>query len=467
MDSSSPFFPLFSLHHHHFFLSLSLSLITTSQQTNYQYLLFQSSNPSFTSSHWDSTLLSVQTTTQINKMVDVDRRMSGLNPAHLAGLRRLSARAAASSPSTPLPARNSLISFTSLADKVLTHLKTSNVQVQTGLSEKEFARAEAEFGFAFPPDLKAVLSAGLPVGPGFPDWRSTGSSRQQLRATLDLPIASISFHIARNALWSKSWGVRPTEPEKAMKIARNALKRAPLLVPVFNHCYIPCNPSLAGNPVFYVDENQIFCCGFDLSDFFDREKSTLFAKNDPKHIMRKRFTSEKSGTMMSNISRRSLDAVAGGRTPRWVEFWSDAAVDRRKRNSNSSSSSSSASPERLFEIPRSGTPKWVDSYVQQLGSVLKDGGWAESDVSDIVDVSSSGFFDGEMVLLDNQAVLDALLVKANRLSESLQKAGWSSEEVSDAFGFDFRQVKERKPVRKISPELVEKIGRLVESVSKS
>ncbi|KAI3726288.1 hypothetical protein L1987_66085 [Smallanthus sonchifolius] len=401
-------------------------------------------------------------------MVDVDRRITGLNPAHLAGLRRLSARAAASSPATPLPARNSLISFTSLADKVLTHLKNSGVQVQQGLSEKEFARAEAEFGFAFPPDLKAVLSAGLPVGPGFPDWRSTGSARQQLRATLDLPIASISFHIARNSLWSKSWGVRPTEPEKAMKIARNALKRAPLLVPVFNHCYIPCNPSLAGNPIFYVDENQIFCCGFDLSDFFDRERTTSFAKFDPQNVMKQRSVSQKSDGMLLGISRRSLDAVSGGRTPRWVEFWSDAAVDRRKRYSNSnSSSSSSSSPDRYFEIPRSGIPKWVDSYVQQIGSVLKEGGWAESDVSDIVDVSSSGFFDGEMVLLDNQAVLDALLVKANRLSESLQKAGWSSEDVSDAFGFDFRQVKERKPVKKISPELVEKIGRLVESVSKS
>ncbi|XP_076883175.1 uncharacterized protein LOC143531852 [Bidens hawaiensis] len=328
-------------------------------------------------------------------MVDVDRRMSGLNPAHLAGLRRLSARAAASSPSTPLPARNSLISFTSLADKVLTHLKNSNVRVHQGLSETEFARAEAEFGFAFPPDLKAVLSSGLPVGPGFPDWRSTGSSRQQLRAALDLPIASVSLHIARNALWSKSWGVRPTDPEKAIKIARNALKRAPLLVPVFNHCYIPCNPSLAGNPIFYVDENQIFCCGFDLSDFFDRERTTLFVKSD---VTKQRCTGEKHVGALSGVNRRSLDAVAGGRTPRWVEFWSDAAVDRRKRNSYSSSSYSlssySSSPDRLFEIPRTGVPKWVDSYVKQIGSVLKDGGWAESDVADIVGVSSAGIFDG-------------------------------------------------------------------------
>ncbi|KAK3013493.1 hypothetical protein RJ639_010312 [Escallonia herrerae] len=394
-------------------------------------------------------------------MVDVDRRMTGLNPAHVAGLRRLSARAAASAPSTPLPARNSLVSFSSLADKVITHLRSSGVQVQPGLSDTEFARAEAEFGFPFPPDLKAVLSAGLPIGPGFPDWRSAGSARLQLRASLDLPIAAITFHVARNTLWSKSWGPRPSDPEKAMKIARNALKRAPLLIPIFNHCYIPCNPSLAGNPIFYVDESRIFCCGFDLSDFFDRE-SSLFQGSEPRTLSKQRSVNEKTGV----FSRRSFDTVAGGKTPRWIEFWSDAAVDRRRRNSNSSSSSSS-SPDRYFEMTRSGIPKWVDEYIGKIGSVLREGGWAESDVSEIVNVSSSGFFEGEMVMLDNQAVLDALLLKTDRFSESLQKAGWSSEEVSDVFGFDFRPEKERKPAKKLSPELVERIGKLAESVSRS
>ncbi|XAR73987.1 hypothetical protein NMG60_11008132 [Bertholletia excelsa] len=401
-------------------------------------------------------------------MVDVDRRMTGLNPAHVAGLRRLSARAAAAAPppSAPLPVRNGLLSFTTLADKVLTHLKNSGIKVQPGLSDAEFARAEAEFGFAFPPDLKAVLAAGLPVGPGFPDWRSTGSARLHLRASIDLPIAAISFHIARNALWSKSWGPRPVDPEKALKIARNAIKRAPLLIPIFNHCYIPCNPCLAGNPIFFVDENRIFCCGYDLSDFFDRE-SSLFQGSDTHVLSKQRSVSEKSTVSSSYFSRRSLDAISGGaRTPRWVEFWTDAAIDRRRRNSNSSTSSSS-SPDRFFDMPRSEMPKWVKQYIEQIGSVLREGGWGESDVAEIVQVSASGFFDGEMILLDNQAVLDALLLKVDRFSDSLRKAGWSSEEVSDALGFDFRPEKGRKPAKKLSPEVVERIGKLAESVSRS
>ncbi|KAB5547807.1 hypothetical protein DKX38_011213 [Salix brachista] len=399
-------------------------------------------------------------------MVDVDRRMTGLNPAHIAGLRRLSARAAAPSTTTSLPPRNSLLSFSSLADKVITHLRNSGIQVQPGLTESEFARSEAEFGFAFPPDLRAVLSAGLPVGPGFPDWRSAGA-RLHLRASLDLPIAAICFQIARNTLWSKSWGPRPSDPEKALRVARNSLKRAPLLIPIFKHCYIPCQPSLAGNPIFFIDESRIFCCGLDLSDFFDRESLFRSSESQPIIIKKQKSVGEKSTGLSHNLSRKSLDTglVNGSRTPRWVEFWSDAAVDRKRRNSASSSSGSS-SPERFFEMRISEIPKWVGDYIEKIGSVLREGGWKESDIEEMVEVSASGFFEGEMVILDNQAVLDALLLKVDRFSDSLRKAGWSSEEVSDALGFDFRPEKERKPVKKLSPELVEKIGKLAESVSR-
>lgn len=114
-----------------------------------------------------------------------------------------------------------------------------------------------------------------------------------------------------------------------------------------------------------------------------------------------------------------------------------------------------------------GVPKWVDEYIGKIGSVLREGGWGESDIDEMIHVSASGLFDGEMVLLDNQAVLDSLLLKADRYSDLLQKAGWSSEEVSEAFGFDFRPEKEVKPAKKLSPELVERIGKLAESVSRS
>ncbi|OWM82172.1 hypothetical protein CDL15_Pgr001746 [Punica granatum] len=400
-------------------------------------------------------------------MVDVDRRMAGFKPAHLAGLRRLSARAAASTPSSaPATARTGLLSFSSLAQQVIAHLRKTGVEVQPGLSDPEFARTEAEFGFTFPPDLRAILSAGLPVGPGFPNWRAAGGARLHLRASIDLPVAAITFQVARNSLWSKSWGPRPSEPEAALRVARNALKRAPVLIPIFNHCYVPCSPALAGNPVFFVDEDRIFCCGSELSDFFERESLFGSSRPDPKVLRKQRSVGPKSsGSSLSDFSNRSSDAAsAAAKTPRWVEFWTEAAVDRRRRNSSSSSSSS---PDRYFDMPRFKSPNWVGEYIERIGSVLREGGWSESDVSEIVHVSGSGFFGAEMVLLDNQAVLDALLLKADRFSDSLRRSGWSSDEVSDAFGFDFRPEKGKRPTVKLSPVLVERIGKLAESVSRS
>lgn len=274
-------------------------------------------------------------------MVDVDSRMAGFKPAHLAGLRRLSARAAASPSSAPVTARAGLMSFSSLAQKVIAHLRNSGIEVQPGLSDPEFARTEAEFGFTFTPDLRAVLSAGLPVGPGFPNWRASGGARLHLRASIDLPVAAITFQVAGNYLWSKAWGPRPSEPETALRVARAALKRAPVLIPIFNHCYIPCSPPLAGNPVFFVDEDRIFCCGSDLSDFFERE--SLFRSSPPEPMVLKKQRSvraKSSGSSLSDFSRRSSDAaLASAKTPRWVEFWSEAAVDRSRRSSSSSSSS--------------------------------------------------------------------------------------------------------------------------------
>ncbi|KAJ6989612.1 hypothetical protein NC653_018172 [Populus alba x Populus x berolinensis] len=337
-------------------------------------------------------------------MVDVDRRMTGLNPAHIARLRRLSARAAAPSKTTTLPPRNSLLSFSSLADKVITHLRSSGIQVQPGLTESEFARSEAEFGFAFPPDLRAVLSAGLPVGQD-----SLTGALLVPASTYAPPLTSQSLLFASKlpeTLFGRNLGVRGhSDPEKALRVARNSLKRAPLLIPIFNHCYIPCQPSLA--------------------DFFDRESLFRSSESHPIIIKKQKSVSEKS--------------------------------TGRRRNSASSSSGSS-SPERFFEMRRSEIPKWVGDYIEKIGSVLREGGWKESDIEEMVEVSASGFFEGEMVILDNQAVLDALLLKVDRFSDSLRKAGWSSEEVSDALGFDLDRRRRGNRLKNCRLNLLRKLG---------
>ncbi|CAL9117740.1 unnamed protein product [Musa textilis] len=392
-------------------------------------------------------------------MVDADRHMVALTPAHAAGLRRLSSRAAAAPSSSSSSRRRGLHSLRPLAEGVLSHLRASSVPLGPGLSEPELARLEAELSLSFPPDLRALLVLALPSAPGFPDWRAPRPGR-----LLRLPLAAAALQVAHGALWPRSWGPRPVEPVRALRCARAALRRAPLLLPLFGRCYLPCYPCLAGNPIFYVDDTRVFSCALDLADFFQRHFGALQppAPSFP----------------------RSLHATAGF-SPRRIEFWSEAALNSHGRNSYSSSSSSfctssssapdtpsssSSSPpldrERFVEIP---TPRlsWFTSYLDRLGSVLRQGGWGESDIREMVYMSSTGAFNGcEDAAVDAEAVLDAFLVKADVCSDSLLRAGWSSDEFPDVLGLDLgpRREMERHPPVKVPPAIALKIEKLAEAV---
>jgi len=110
----------------------------------------------------------------------------------------------------------------------------------------------------------------------------------------------------------------------------------------------------------------------------------------------------------------------------------------------------------VLQWPRN--PHWVDSYLDRLGHVLRQGGWRDMEVTEMVEVAASrGVFDGEEAApaaVDSDAVLDALLLKADRCSDSLRRAGWSSEDVSDALGLDLRHCKERpRPAVRLPPEI--------------
>ncbi|GFZ02531.1 hypothetical protein Acr_15g0011390 [Actinidia rufa] len=82
--------------------------------------------------------------------------------------------------------RRVCFSFAAYAKAVIDHLRACHVPVDDPLSDDEFATVESNFRFIFPPDLRSILQEGLPVGPGFPNWRS--ASPQQLQILTTLPI---------------------------------------------------------------------------------------------------------------------------------------------------------------------------------------------------------------------------------------------------------------------------------------
>lgn len=154
--------------------------------------------------------------------------------------------------------------------------------IEPGLTDAEFARVEAEFGFEFADDHRAFLAAGLPLNvphddaPGvirtyrdpWPDWRR--GNPDVLRERLGWPVEGVLFDV-EHGYWHESWGERPEERRQALDLARAVLAEVPKLVPVYGHRFLPAGRSSYGHLVMSVWQTDIICYGADLAHYIQRE----------------------------------------------------------------------------------------------------------------------------------------------------------------------------------------------------
>eukprot|EP00250_Pteridium_aquilinum_P011547 c20144_g1_i1 orf=293-1948(-) len=517
-------------------------------------------------------------------MVDVDRRLNVGQQAHVAGLKRLSARASKGLLKPTASPRKGCFSFVPLAQAVMNRLRKGKVEIARGLTDEEFCRIEAPFAFTFPPDLKAILQEGLPVGVGFPDWRS--GNFKQLHLLLNLPIAGLSYEVARGRFWLKQWGTKPTNMEEAVAIARSALKKAPLLIPVYRHCYISSSPNLAGNPIFFVRQQEVFCCGFDLADFFEKQDFVLpdcelpcnFAHLDGPNsralslrslqaqsfraenklsdcddgelplVSRKREVEEadldeftdwsyedrsgdlegwgrnldamakrnghdapsrgsfESHSSKSKVCRRhdhsvdlsiehhANDRVASANATavaRRIEFWSDLAKKKHVSSKDCVASTvngvlalckvenclngsldslpgagndtfSCTMVDDEFCQKRAPTPYWLERYYDKMAGLLRNGGWKETDITDMFDLDSPSHGRKPDLPMNSQSMMQGLLLYVNLLSDALRRSGWSTSDVAEAFDVDFSFSEQKKRTSTLPPHVAAKIGKLAE-----
>ena len=280
-------------------------------------------------------------------------------------------------------------SVAAYAKNVIKHLAACNVPIQEGLSDSEFSTIEASLGFTFPPDLRSILQEGLPVGPGFPNWRS--SSHQQLEILTSLPILEVCKAVSMGKFWCKSWGDEPVDSDEALALARRFLKKAPVLVPIYRHCYIPSNPNLAGNPVFFVHGGHVRMWSLDMAEFF--QKGEFFR-------------------LETEVSAPAWAAT----TARRIEFWTEAV-----------------------ERARGGTRAWwsgeLGYCMEELFWRLRDGGWREEEVREMMMMDGRDQNDKKAaVSKDSKGVVWHVHV----LSLLMLRAGWSTEDVVDSLDFQIQ-----------------------------
>lgn len=170
---------------------------------------------------------------------------------------------------------------------LISQLNDQGVEFDAGLSDSEFATIQDQFGFQFPPDLRALLQLALPRGERFPNWRS--ANKTTLQEWLDIPRQGILFDVEQNGFWLDEWGPRPQSQNEARQVASELVAGAPRLIPIFMHRMMPDEPREPGNPVFSVHQTDIIHYGFDLADYLRHEFHLPDREPWPKHVRAIRF----------------------------------------------------------------------------------------------------------------------------------------------------------------------------------
>lgn len=167
------------------------------------------------------------------------------------------------------------------------------IQLQPGLTDAECRTLAEQDGLVFPPDLRSFLQHMLPIrAQQFPNWREGAANelsedqewllrgiwgdidpRQEpyFALNVDTGVWEQVTPAFQRRLWSPSWGPQPHSAEQAYTIVQEQLIRAPRLLRIFGHRFLPATPLAAGNPVFSIVQTDIIVYGNDLADYFARE----------------------------------------------------------------------------------------------------------------------------------------------------------------------------------------------------
>jgi len=158
------------------------------------------------------------------------------------------------------------------AGKVIDALKENGILFEDGLSAQDFYSIESLYEIIFPPDLKGFLSIALPVSNSFVNWRDMSEGNiGSIRDRLNWPLESMIFDIENNEFWYSGWGIKPNDLEDAIRLCKREMTKAPKLIPIYSHRYIPSDPQEVGNPIFSVYQTDIIYYGSDLLSYLQIE----------------------------------------------------------------------------------------------------------------------------------------------------------------------------------------------------
>lgn len=134
-----------------------------------------------------------------------------------------------------------------------------------GYSLVQLDEAQERYGLRFPPDLIELLLDRRPVD-GY-DW---DKEDHRIREMLNWPFELLLFDVEQG-FWWPDWGERPLDPGSRREILREQLCKAPKLIPLLGHRFLPETPNVAANPVFSMHGFDTIYYGCNLEEYFTNE----------------------------------------------------------------------------------------------------------------------------------------------------------------------------------------------------
>ncbi len=149
-------------------------------------------------------------------------------------------------------------------------LSTNNVLFDKGLTISEISEIQKIYDISFPESLQSFLMAALPISASFYNWRNKENTNvKYIKSMMNQPVKYIE-NMPEVIYWCDQWGKEPKSKEEFNAEVRNRLRRAPALIPVFSHRYMPSIKE-KDPPIISIHGGDIIYMGENLEDYLEVE----------------------------------------------------------------------------------------------------------------------------------------------------------------------------------------------------
>ncbi|MDP2924143.1 MAG: hypothetical protein Q8O30_10570 [Candidatus Omnitrophota bacterium] len=166
------------------------------------------------------------------------------------------------------------------------------------VSENCIKKIEKKWKLKFPADYRLFLKelfilneprhaivynkhnkAAIKKIPMFNNWLKDTKTIRHFQSQL---FDGLWFDIRNNGLWLKGWGSKPQKAENQRRRLKKLLKKAPRLIPIYQHRYLLIEPNKVNNPVFSIWQSDIIVYGPTLKTYLLSEFKNILNVDDQK-----------------------------------------------------------------------------------------------------------------------------------------------------------------------------------------